>query len=415
MQSVGFIGLGKLGKDAAEVMQESGYDVWGYDVNQSIRINIKNHVDSIQNFPDSIRRFFVAVPTAHDSEYDGKYPTSHLEPKDFDYSIVESVLKELVELAKNDSHDSLPFEVILISTVLPGTIAKRFKPIFQNTKIDFAYNPYLIAQGTVKEDMRCPEMIMLGTEHGEETDLVRSLMDFYNRFSKNRDGGPVRFEAGTWEEVESMKIFYNTWITTKLCLANLIQDAAMLVGNMNVDVVTGALKRSTDRILGPKYMKAGLGDGGSCHPRDNIALRWLAKEYYFGYDMFDAIMLAREKQAENMAIWIGGLTLAKNKLVVLGSGFKPGVRNLDGSPSLLVGHYLEKLGFEVYYDQAPEGKPEFDQYDSNLNCPLVYFLGWPDHFENFPFQKDSIIVDPWRTFKTEREDLEVHQYGNTRE
>ena len=52
------------------------------------------------------------------------------------------------------------------------------------------------------------------------------------------------------------------FITAKLCLVNMIQDAAMAVGHMNVDVVTDALKRSTDRIMGPKYMMAGLGDGG---------------------------------------------------------------------------------------------------------------------------------------------------------
>ena len=56
----------------------------------------------------------------------------------------------------------------------------------------------------------------------------------------------------------------------------MIQDCAMKVGNMNVDVVTKALKDSTMRIMGSSYMKTGLGDGGGCHPRDNIALRWLA-------------------------------------------------------------------------------------------------------------------------------------------
>ena len=51
-------------------------------------------------------------------------------------------------------------------------------------------------------------------------------------------------------------------------------------------------------------MKAGMGDGGACHPRDNIALRWLAKELDLGYDIFETIMTAREKQAENQHSWI---------------------------------------------------------------------------------------------------------------
>ena len=54
-------------------------------------------------------------------------------------------------------------------------------------------------------------------------------------------------------------------------------------------------------------MSAGLGDGGACHPRDNIALRSLAERLHLGYDLFDAIMTAREKQAAHMARKIIGL------------------------------------------------------------------------------------------------------------
>jgi UDPglucose 6-dehydrogenase len=75
-----------------------------------------------------------------------------------------------------------------------------------------------------------------------------------------------------------MKIFYNTFISNKISLVNMIQDVAVKLGNMNVDRVTTALTKSTQRITGPAYMRAGMGDGGACHPRDNIALRWLAKE-----------------------------------------------------------------------------------------------------------------------------------------
>ena len=56
----------------------------------------------------------------------------------------------------------------------------------------------------------------------------------------------------------------------------MIQDVAEKQGNINVDVVTDALKNSNQRIMGPRYMKAGMGDGGACHPRDNIALRWMS-------------------------------------------------------------------------------------------------------------------------------------------
>jgi len=112
------------------------------------------------------------------------------------------------------------------------------------------------------------------------------LVDFYETIMENNP----RYEIGTWDEAECIKIFYNTFISAKLSLVNMIQDVAERSGNINVDIVTDALSKSTQRIMSGMYMTAGMGDGGGCHPRDNIALRWMAKELNLGYDLFDSII-----------------------------------------------------------------------------------------------------------------------------
>ena len=150
--------------------------------------------------------------------------------------------------------------------------------------------------GSVAWDMVNPEMVMIGTEDGSETGDAKQLTDFYKTVMDN----DPRYVIGTWDECEAIKIFYNTFISAKVGLVNMIQDVAQKVGNINVDIVTDALRKSDMRIMGPKYMTAGMGDGGAC-PRDNIALRWMADKYDIGYDLFEAIMYAREKQADNMA------------------------------------------------------------------------------------------------------------------
>ena len=81
----------------------------------------------------------------------------------------------------------------------------------------------------------------------------------------------------------------------------MIQDVAEKQGNTNAEVVCDALANPDRRIMGPGYMKLGMGDGGAC-PRDNIVLRLMAENLNLGYDLFDAVMLSREVQAENMAI-----------------------------------------------------------------------------------------------------------------
>ena len=326
---IGFIGLGKLGKPCAEVMAKQGITVAGYDNNMSCiskLIDIKATLAEAVTDKDMV---FIAVPTPHEAGYDGREPTSHLEPRDFDYSILRSVVKECNGLMNEGQL------LVIISTVLPGTIRRDIAPLATNTNL--VYNPYLIAMGTVKEDFLDPEMIMIGTEQGEINWQAAMLQNFYHDLLNKS----VRFEIGTWEEAEATKIFYNTFISTKLSLVNMIQDVAQKLGHMNTDRVTSALANSTRRIISNKYMKAGMGDGGACHPRDNIALRWLSKELELGYDLFAAVMTARERQAENMALEI--LKHGKN-IFFSSNSYKPGTELVDGSYSLLVQHYIKKHG-----------------------------------------------------------------------
>jgi len=384
---IGFIGVGKLGKDAAEVMSESGHDVLGYDVKLITETKIKM-TTSIEDVCKHGELIFVAVPTPHHPDYDGRRPTSHLENKDFDYSIVKEVLSEV---NKYTTKEQL---VVLISTVLPGTIRREFISLCSNFR--FIYNPYLIAMGTVKWDMVNPEMIIIGTEDGSLTGDAKMLLDYYKTFIKEG----TRYEVGTWDEAEGIKIFYNTFISTKVALVNMIQDVAEKVGNMNVDVVTGALERSTYRILGPAYMKAGMGDGGGCHPRDNIALRYMAEKLNLKYDLFDAIMEAREKQAMNMANKLVSLSEEYSlPIVILGKSYKPNVEYVDGSSSILVGHYVEETNNKV-------------EYDLEQPIPAIYLLGHYGKHHDYNFPEGSVILDPWRQFKSDK--VKVIQYGNTR-
>ena len=386
---IGFIGVGKLGKDAAEVMAEK-HKVIGYDITETSSDKFEM-ASSIKDVCHNRELIFIAVPTPHHPDYDGRYPTSHLPNKDFDYSIVNDVLDEV---NKHVNKDQL---VVLISTVLPGTIRREFIDRIPNGR--FIYNPYLIAMGTIKWDMVNPEMIIIGTEDGSTTGDAKLLLDFYETFITEG----IRYEVGTWDEAEAIKIFYNTFISTKVSLVNMIQDVAEKSGNINVDVVTGALERSTYRILGPAYMKAGMGDGGGCHPRDNIALRYMAEELGLGYDLFDAIMEAREKQAKNMAT---RLVIESDKanlpIVILGESYKPDVHYKDGSSSILVGHYCESYGSakKVTYDPVQPIK-------------AVYLLGHMGKHHDYEFPEGSVIVDPWRSFKTTNK-IKVIHYGNTR-
>jgi len=396
-----FIGLGKLGLPCAEVFAEKGYDVKGYDI-QNISSKLIQIESTIQKAVSNVDIVFIAVPTPHDPEYDGRKPISHLPPKDFDYSIVKNVIQEANQYMNSNQI------LVLISTVLPGTIREQLIRYVTNPK--FVYNPYFIAMGSVKYDMVNPDLIILGSENGKETEEVNILISLYKSVIEN--DAPI--VVSNWDECECIKVFYNTLISTKLSFVNMIQDIAERQGNINVDVVTEALCKSTDRIISSKYMKSGMGDGGACHPRDNIALKYLSQKLDLGYDFFGAIMYTREMQAKNVAIKL--VKLAKKNdmpIVIHGKAYKPDVPYIDGSYSILIGIYCEELGIlPKYIDPLVE--------NNTITEPSVIVLAHSSLTTYFKEDKlycdipeGSIVVDMWRNFKTDK-NIQVIHYGNTR-
>ena len=402
--NVGFIGVGKLGMACAETMA-SKHNVTGYDIYPvtSDKITIAS---TLQEAVEGKELIFIAVQTPHDPIYGGDQPITHLKNKDFDYTVVNDVLKQVNEFAQPEQL------VVLISTVLPGTTRRELKNNITNAR--FIYNPYLIAMGSVEWDMVNPEMVIIGTEDGSETGDARLLTDFYDTIMENNP----RYVVGTWDEAECIKVFYNTFISAKIGLVNMIQDVAIKQGNINVDVVTDALANSTMRIMGPKYMTAGMGDAGPCHPRDNIALRYLAENLDIGYDLFDTIMKAREQQAKNMARYIydrrQGLPV-----YIHGKAYKPNVTYLEGSYSLLVGYYLKQMGIDpVYLDPLTEESVPSSVRGCVLlahNQQITYGYAGVDQEQNLycEIEDGSIIIDPWRKFTTTK-NIQVIHYGNTR-
>lgn len=397
---IGFIGLGRLGMPCAEVMAEK-HIVNGFDLvcKQSVSVNIKNTLEHTIRGTEII---FIAVPTPHEPLYGGETPISNLPPKDFNYECVNTIL---IEIEKYVTPDQM---VVLISTVLPSTTRR----LAQNLNFKLIYNPYLIAMGSVAWDMVNPEMVIIGTETGNPP---QKLIDFYETIITPK----TRYEIGTWEEAECIKIFYNTFMSAKLSLVNMIQDVAVKNGNINVDVVTKALENSNKRITGPQYMTAGMGDGGACHPRDNIALRHLAESLDLGYDIFSTIMISREVQAENLAKELVKYSQEKNlPIVIHGKAYKPNVPYTEGSYSLLIGHFCKKMKQDVFYvdpltnDTIDDSKPAVFLLAHDRKITYRYTNQLLENELYCDIQPGSVVIDPWR--KYHNENVTVIHYGNTR-
>ena len=130
----------------------------------------------------------------------------------------------------------------------------------------------------------------------------------------------------------------------------------------------------------------------------------MAERLHLGYDLFDAIMTAREKQAAHMARKIISLG---HDVCIMGKAFKPGIDQDAGSPAILLGHYIEGMGRRIYYDG----------HTKEVTTPLTYVMHDHKRFEDFVFNYGSVIFDPFRkmslTSDLTQRGIQVYNYGNS--
>ena len=123
--------------------------------------------------------------------------------------------------------------------------------------------------GTTIDDFLFSEIILFGVD---DEKAAKKAESFYKTINKSP------FFKTTIENAELIKVVYNTFISTKIAMMNTVMETCHHLPNTNIDDVTNALSKCTTRIISDKYLYGGMGDGGGCHPRDNIALSWLAQK-----------------------------------------------------------------------------------------------------------------------------------------
>jgi UDPglucose 6-dehydrogenase len=299
---------------------------------------------------------------------------------DFDYTFLKNASIELSEEIKKQN---LEKTVIIISTVLPGTIAREIKPLLNN-QVKLCYNPFFIAMGTTMHDYLNPEFVLFGVE---DLDAAKKAEEFYKTITS------VPFFKTSIQNAELIKVAYNTFIGMKIVFANVLMEICQKTG-ADVDEITDALKLANGRLISGKYFTGGMGDGGACHPRDNIALSWLSRKLNLSFDWFESIMLAREKQTEWLANLMEEYDLPK---VILGTSYKPESNLEIGSASLLLKNILEKRGHKVIKYDPYVDSDTANNIKNRFKEPCVFLIGTkhPD-FINFVFPEGSVIIDPWR-------------------
>lgn len=390
MSAVSWMGLGKLGAPCAWALREhGGHDVMGYDLYATDDHDPANPLKRASSVAELIEHtddvVYVAVQTPHAPAFGGETMMDEdFKPEDFEYGYLINAVRTLADAALVMQRY---ITVVVVSTVLPGTVDRDIRPLL-NAFTTLVYHPFFIAMGTVIDDFIRPEFVLLGADDHTDVNAVTALYEPIHS---------ARACVVSIASAELTKVAYNTFITMKIVFANMMAEMSHHTG-ADVDEVTRAMGYGTDRIISTKYLTAGMGDGGACHPRDNIAMSALAFKHDMSVDLMGFLISARQAHTS----WQASLIVKWHRLTglpitILGKTYKPGVDSTAGSPALLLADLL--MANDVRFSHTDFIVEKNNPWiGSSSFTPRIFFIATkhPEYADvAFPFPAGSVVIDPF--------------------
>jgi UDPglucose 6-dehydrogenase len=253
--------------------------------------------------------------------------------------------------------------MVMKSTVPVGTGAKVRHRLDDRGlgHIGYVSNPEFTAEGTAVRDFQHPDRIVIGSFDDADGDEVQEL-------HRGIDGPVVRSDVAS---AEMIKLAANAALMTRISFINEIANVCEATG---ADVVRVAEGVGLDRRIGPSFLRAGIGYGGSCFPKDSLALKQLAANSGYHFQLLNAVIEVNELQKRRV---IGKLqrhlgSLRGKTVALLGVAFKPNTDDIREAPSLVLAGRLAAEGAHVrawdpiaHIDSAP-GVQQVDSVDDAL-------------------------------------------------
>lgn len=298
------------------------------------------------------------------------------------------------QIAENIEKDCL---VVVKSTVPIGTNDKVEEYLKENlTKdinVEVASNPEFLAQGTAIKDTLHASRIVIGVESKRAEEVLREV---YERFNQ-----PI--VVMNRRSAEMVKYASNDFLALKISFMNEIANFCEIVG---ADIEHVAKGMSFDPRIGDKFLKAGLGYGGSCFPKDTKALHWLANDNGYELKTIKATIEVNQNQKYKMFRKAKDRfnTLKGKRVAILGLTFKPGTDDLREAPSIPNVRRLLDEGAEIIaYD--PVGEENFkklypdeinyvkDPREAIKNADMVFIFTEWNEIKEIKFKEYSELMD----------------------
>ena len=300
-----------------------------------------------------------------------------------DLSFVYAVAEEI------GAHLSGDAVVVTKSTVPVGTgdaVERILAKAAPSVRYAVASNPEFLREGAAIDDFKHPDRIVIGADDEWARELMREV---YRPLVRN--GAPIQFTAR--RSAELIKYAANAFLAVKITFINEIAD---LCERVDADVQDISRGIGMDSRIGPKFLNAGPGYGGSCFPKDTLALLKTAEDFDSPLRIIEAVVKVNDSRKRAMGRKvidaIGGPDLARGKKVaLLGLTFKPDTDDMRDAPSIAISQALADAGVVISaYD--PEGMEM-----ASTMMPEVTMTG--SAYEAADGADAVVIVTEWDAFR----------------
>lgn len=281
------------------------------------------------------------------------------------------------------------YTVIVTKSTVPVDTAKKIeqliKKINPNAKFDVVSNPEFLREGSAVEDFMRPDRVVVGARTEKAKEVMKKL--YRPLFLLET---PIIFT--TPESSELIKYASNSFLATKVAFINQIADLCEKCGADIQDVATGV---GLDGRIGKKFLHTGPGYGGSCFPKDTLALVKTAQKYQCPTTIVESVIEANDARKKRMGYRIieacGGNIKGKT-IGILGVTFKPNTDDMRDSPSLDIIPILQQNGAKIKaYD--PAGMKEAKSYFKDVKWQK-------NEYDTIEGTDCTVILTEWNEFRS---------------
>jgi UDPglucose 6-dehydrogenase len=409
---IAVVGSGYVGLVASACFAELGHDVICIDNDKAkVAALLRSEIPIHENFlPELLARHRGQRLRFSDSLQEGVRPsdvvfiavgTPPAQTGEADLSYVESVSREV-------AHQLDGYTVIVEKSTVPVYTCEWIRRVITlnaaaPVDFDVASNPEFLREGTAVTDFLYPDRIVVGADNERSGGILRKLYEPLTSGSYYRQANAIPRPDGarplppivvtSTKSAELIKHASNAFLALKISFINAVANVCEAVGGDVEQLCEGI---GLDSRIGTRFLRPGIGYGGSCFPKDVMAFRAVARDCGYEFALLEEVTRINDEQRQRFlrkirnTLW----TLKGKRLAVLGLAFKGGTDDVRESPAIALVGALTKEGCEISaFDPAA-----MDRARGELNCSAVKFVN--DPYEAARGADAVLILTDWEEFAT---------------